>query len=118
MKKSLDQIKDELISNFILNPRDAMFKDHGLIDGCMRHAFDFGANTVLEQAKLLAGALEFYADTKNYTKDGIIFSAQYCGYDEKEQVQDFGIEAEKALAHWHNFIKQSPRLEAERGECG
>ena len=53
---------------------------------------------LLAKLKLAVEALEFYKDVKNYTKDGIVFSAQPCGYAEFEQVQDFGITAEQALA--------------------
>ena len=53
----------------------------------------------------LAKACEFYADYKNnYTKEGIVFSAQHCGENEKEQVQDFGMTSEQSLSRAKDII--------------
>lgn len=51
--------------------------------------------------KIAVEALEFYANERNYTKEGIIFD-QYNDGDNynpvPEQVQDYGIKARDALA--------------------
>ena len=48
----------------------------------------------------LTEALEFYADDRNYTNDGIIFDQYYVGPTHEpviEQTQDYGNKARKVL---------------------
>jgi hypothetical protein len=97
-----DDIKEELMA--FVNQYKALQKENEdlklEIARCREIAERDGKDysDLLAQLKLAVEALEFYKDVKNYTKDGIVFSAQPCGYAEFEQVQDFGITAEQALA--------------------
>lgn len=65
--------------------------------------------------KIATDALEFYANDKNYTNDGIVFVTTYYGdyMNPPEQEQDYGGTAQKTLAKLSDTDNQSTQQGVE-----
>lgn len=70
------------------------------------------------QLALCVDALEFYANEKNYTNDGIVFVTTYYGdyMNPPEQEQDYGCTAQKTLAKLSDTDNQSTPKDDDGGK--
>lgn len=105
-----DGQKHECINDEVEQLREAAKELNADYESCLTSFTKIADENMLlkKQIQVLVAALEFYADNRNYTNDGIVFVVGYDGtdsvYSHPVQQQDYGQTAKIALENYKKVI--------------